>query len=1074
MQLQFLLPRSSAAPAPSRVRRAIAAVALAALQACGTTTTPKPAPPAGVELPSTRILELASRTRALPVQWRSEAGIAALHQHVESGGGLLLRGRALGLLPILGWTRRNARRRVVTRGFTGAASPDDRFGLAFTSRGSEVLGIGNAPVVELAEGPVMRVEIDAFERMDLVAGGEVLAEEYARFDGRTRIEARALLCAWRVGRGRVLALGVHGDAGELPAPLRAKLEVWLAGSADAEAVVTRVLDLEPDPALDAWGPVAQPDVADGSAPMMRVPANLLDGGDAPAWLREAAESGVAAIIIDDDGAMPRAMRARAMRVREHGMSFGLAAPQLRHELQEFMRWRDREAPLLDVFVEAATKRRVSALDASFFHAAFRNCVTRVLTLGPLRAPGATAIAYIPADAGRPRGEATPGPALRDLRRFPPACFGVLEIDARPERGAWIDAVHARARAFTAGRPGATVILRVTAPAEWEGRGGAGEAGRPPAGTSSEAQVLEVVEPWQRAETSLRHACELARVLRDPMRHAVSLRAVSSGPSGFEAARASLAERERRSGIVAPGKRSDDLEAMRLLPAPGSLSNRWIRLRASRLEADPKGAARFDEPAYGQRVTDTWAHGQLLGMRISDPRILDQLLTPLDARMPPMLLQGGRTIRGEVEFRRGRYIASLELENARDDALFEFVDPSGRSCFVGVPSGEARSLRIPFSSGLEVAHSFSMRMHRGEALRVRELHVKGAGIEAELPIGRAHSASLAKLARVAHSGHLVAQETSATRGDLPGLVQLLEFRKSKNGLRLRHALRFDGYGIRRIAGGFELRAAGKVPLELRALALGRMSVRIEGDQWILEGFPRAWERVCYALVLPDALPAGLDRARLDAGLLALANEASREVPAAAPGAAASPEKNVTRALAKVAVATGSQSLVEIVDSGRSWVDVRVAPSGAQQARPGLRFRARMPACAVRRVRAKSETNASPDDDTSAWQYAQDDVIWLPRSPGQYRVMWNPKDVLRGPRLLATRASIERCVYDDETRTLDLVLAAPLAGTPRASYAVRVQAPTPSKVEGAAVLRGSEDGSLVLAAPAGRVRLRWARD
>ena len=994
---------------------------LAALAACSVSAPPdRPGgTDSGALLPVARVLEIASRTRSIPARFRSPEMVEALLGHVRRGGGILLRGAALDLVRDLGLTTRAARAQVVTRGFDGAADRRESVGLVYTQAGAEALDTQDQALT-IGSTPLMRVEIHAFERMDLREGGEVFAEAFTKNEGVMKVDSRAVLCGWRVGAGRVLALGVQSDTGVLPAGCRERFLRWLAGdgsSGGGGAIeCATLLDLPPRPELEAWGPRARARVAHGAAPVLRVPASFADGVGAESRLVRAARAGFGTVVLEDDGEGRSRFVERRARVRAHGMRFGIASARVRDVIADMLEQGVDGADPLALLVLAATAG--GAIDGAALRAAYANGVTQVWTPRPARGPGACATAYVPADAGRPRGEATPAPPVRELGRFPPALYGVLEIDARASRGAWIDSVRERAAAFTSGRPGATLMLRV---------------------------------PSGRDEAAFEHAFALARVLRDPMREAASYRLVAGGPAGFERARAGLDRSEDGAG---------DARAQReqvLRTAPDCLANRWLRLVDTRLEVDPRGVGRFGG-VPSARVTESWGRGELRGVRIGDPDVLAQLLTPLDARLGDFDLSAGEGVDGRIDFERGRYVARFKVEARGEAALLQFVDPSGRSAFASLGSDDARELAVAFESGAEVTDSFSMRLLRGARVRVRDMRVRGAGVESALALGKAHSGELAVRVRDARSGYLLTRETSVTRGELPGLVQVLEFRKSRPGLRLEHRLDFEGYRLAAVDGGLVLESESRPELELRLLDLGRLRLSIEDDACVLTGHPRAWERVTYALVLPDALPAGLDRRELDRALARLAVEATRDPVAAAPGGGRA-EKAI--ADCPLRLAPGSQGLVDLLSGGATWAELRVRASVARQPRPGVRFEGAVPRAFLRK------TDEGP---RAAWLYMDDETLWLPRSAGRYRLEWQPKQRTRGPRLVATRASIEACHYDADSREFVIDVRAPGSHAPGTSYVLRVRAPTPVHVSGAAVLGGGGGRDLVLSAPPGRVRLR----
>lgn len=991
-----------------------------------------PAAIRGGELPSARVLELGSRSRLLPRDWTTPAALAALRQHVVAGGGLFLRGRALRLLPMLGLMQSAPVSSTQSHGLTESSRGDGlAIGLGFTPSGIRALAVGAAPRW-LVAGSLVRAELDPMRVSAILADGQVFAEQFTRLDGELTRRSDALLCGWQVGAGRVLALGL-GSSEPVPEDLDDRFRTWLAHG-DTNASHAVLLDAAPNPSVDGWGPRAEQTAEPSGPVVLRVDARWLDATRGDRVLDEIRAAGVETLVVEDDGANLESWLRRAERLERASLRFGLAATQVRSELEPLLDWQYLEggvsrAPALAVFVELP--RRVgrgatahpgsqSALDPRIVQKIRRNCSTALWTALPLPKGGSGACAYLPAEAGGSGDVPAPGAPAGRMSLLPPSIYRVLELDARRASGAWADALWARAAAFSVGRKGATILLRAdTAPGGFE------------------------------------HSLEVARLLADPLASASSFRVESGGASGFAAAYDALR-------ADASTRRRAEAGEVRLTTSKSCLRNRWFDLNGNALRVDPEGLGRFaeraEESAVTHRVTDSWSRVVIHGMRIGDPRLFERLLDPAVKRLEGGTISPSRSLQRLLRLDAGRYVASLTVVGSAEDAIGVFRGPGGRRAFFGLRAGATRRLHIELESGTTPEAVLEFALLRGTSLQIQDLEVREEGVESEVATTRPHAGLRATRTSYARAGHFAVERTTITRGDMPALVQALRFRDSAVGIRFERRARFPGYRIHKDGSAFILKAEGKPTLAIHLLRAGRMRPSIEGDTWVLRGHPRAFEDCVFAVVLPHAIPAKIEAQRLRRGLLALAESAPVEpdsVAASPGGAAASPGGAVPRD--DPALAPGAAMSVRILERRPGLVRLRVFGDRGPAATTALRFETTAPHCYV---------------DRQVWSHVEDRTVWLPRKAGDYIVEWDDAP-LRGPRVLATRAAISKAFFDEKRRELRVTLAAPFGRSKSGTegYVVRIAGPAPAEISGAALVSVDAPYSFVVEAPSGSFVLRW---
>ena len=961
-------------------------------------------------LPEAQVLELVSRSVALPPDFEDPRRIAALRAFVERGGGLFLRGRAVQLLAALGLATKapgaEGEARVESHGLwpdgDANAYDDDRaIGLGFTQDGARQLG-GPTNPLWLCRGGIWRAEVDAMRPVPVDGSTSqrafVFAEEF-RFEGQ-RIVRRdaALLLGFEVGQGRVLALGFASDE-PLPEDFEASCRAWLARGAEAPSSAV-LLDQGPRPRIDGWGPGAMDEVKKPGGCYLRLAAAAVDD---EAVLDKLSGQPVDVVVLEDDGASLARFRERRQRLAAKGLGFGIAAPSLRSELEPLLAWQGEEAPVLDLFVEAYDPSAIARpLDADFIERLRRNASTRLLTLRPIAPADAASSAYLSRDAGIARGVAEPCAKASELASLPPAFYRTLEVDTRHARGGLGDAIYERFVAFARGRAGASILLAVS------------------------PQELD-------------RALDIARTLRDPFGHATVLVDASSGPTAFEAAVAA--------GEAEPGE--DTSQA----PAPfttKSLRNRWFRVAGNGIDVDPQGLQRF-EPSRGQRVTARWCDETIHGMRIGDPALFERILAPTRLSLEAFDIHVGREAHHDLALGIGRFELRFEASAGGLGSVIEVEDGQGRHAYFAVPRGGLRACSLAFDvvNAKSERLSFRVRPHPrlpGGSARIEKLSIESRGIEAEVETSRPNADLQAALVREVELGHYAATRSFVTRGDLPAVIERLRFRAAVKGLRLERSMHFPAHRLRPRGVDFDLepRDGGAARLRLLVLERGRMSVEARGDALHWSGHPRAHEEWVVALVLVDAIPEHVVPEVLRTPLLGLARRDSQPAsPAPDAGGSLVSQRPRVEGMRGAHVTERSRASLVLDHDGRGF--------GAST--PRLDFGAELVACTV---------------DGEAWRLVRGTSLVLPPQGGVLNVAWT-SERLKGPRILGTRALLRSMRYDDKERLLTFVVDEPPLhfADERTTYRLRILGNTPRSVRGAALVGVGLEGVFELEAPRGSV-------
>ncbi|MCA8971673.1 MAG: hypothetical protein KDC95_17915 [Planctomycetes bacterium] len=977
-----------------------------------------------------RVLEIGSRSIALPGELSSPERIRALRAHVEGGGALFLRGRAVRLLDALGLATTQREALVVNHGFLPARRDEaSAIGLGFTEVGSGQLGIDAGPLW-LCDSDLWRAEIDpiridepaaasrASDSAGVAVRAHVFAEQFRRVGDTVRRLPGAVLCGFEVGNGRVLALGMASDH-ELPRQFVRCCHDWLAQSEGATAPAV-VFDGPPRPDVDGWGPPAALTISEPAAIAVRVPASVLDDETIRGRL---VGNGLDVVIVEDDGADLEVMVRRSEFAHALGFGFGLAARALRLPLVPLLEWRGETPPALDTFMEVPGPR----LDGTVHdleQVVRQNATTRLLRSRPTAIADAACTAYLSSDSGNAAGMPIPAVDADLLPLLPPSFYRAAEFDARRARGGRVDAIHERCAAFVRGRPGSTIVLRTSA-------------------------------------SDLEDTLVTARAIQRPFGHAVCMTEETHGPDGF----LEIAHRD-----VLPVSN----EAIDRKLSSRSLHNRWFRVANNAIDIDPAGFGRFDDPVTC-RVSSAWSKERIHGMRIGDPALFERILAPSVIELDGFMVEADRPRSYPLELDVGRYDIELVVTAVAEPTILELRDSSRRVAYFAIEAGRANRYRISLDIVDAKTASLTFGLcpagkRAGTQASIERCSIRGRGIEAEAEVSPTHAALVAESLTETTIGHYEASRCFRTRGDLPAVVECLRIRGSVAGLELERTLRFDGYRIvrrdtplptsredrfehddfftrRRV--GFDLEpTAGGPRLRLLFLDPGRMQPSQRDGAIQLRGHPRSHEECVLALVLTDALPETVSELRLRRALLALAHE-DHHATLAAPGR----DGTVAPRWPQLLPHEDGKGRTKILDARSDAMTVEsmgAAPGGVA---PYLDFGDALPVCRV---------------DGVPWFAARGSNLLLPKRAGTRRIEWG-RARYEGPRLLATRAVIEAMSYDDATREFKIVVDAPAHAEPNplATFRLRIAANTPARVQGAALVSARYDGVFELDAPRGTV-------
>ncbi|MFQ5507554.1 MAG: hypothetical protein ACE5F1_22550, partial [Planctomycetota bacterium] len=531
-------------------------------------------------------------------------------------GGLLLLGYAVRLAADLGLaTEAPEQSGAYHHGLRGEAGERGyRFGLAPTRAGREELALGQGPIW-LGSGIRPRLEYCLYA--ERAVGKGMLLARFARSREGHAASRSAALIGWKLGRGRVLSLGLGPIDPDAKQQLMPPLLRWLQ-SGSPGGLLFSLSPLDPAPRLDRWA--AREKAAEHPAGMFPEPAHFglsLSPGlleerrgiwpSIQAALSKGANLFLARAGDDSGGRLPfpwsdrddlmrpdsylgggpgprsETLRRLAAELHEHGAQLGLQLPDQaslgasRADSVQIFRFLVREmADLASQGPEALDGMGGAGLEegplglltdtlwksqpAAFF-----------LASDPTPAPHAASVGCILPRAGRLAGLALAGLAEPELgAAFRPGLQSLLQLETRPEHGAHLDWIHRQASDFTRG---------------WGGRGA--------------AIVLDLHELPPASKLSL-----WLELIRDPLSTAVSLPQSSTGLGGLRHSLQAL--------LAGP---APELEPNEALCSTTVLENRYFRLEGSggalRIARRRTGDFRRQESL---EITDRFMSARIRGAR----------------------------------------------------------------------------------------------------------------------------------------------------------------------------------------------------------------------------------------------------------------------------------------------------------------------------------------------------------------------------------------------------------------------------------------------------------------------------